>query len=291
MMDIFRHLDNHVNTLKSEKEFLVKQLQLIKTKTYSHQGLQDKQIVFCEVDTQTESNEEFSLCILNESLSSRNKELEEEIANLRERIKLEVTQTGGNLLSNIQWQGKLDLNEKELQEMKRVNAKLDDRNLELHYKNKNLEKTVFDLQKNITERDATMTDLEQKVSQLVEQNEISVNKKEEKKIYLEELKKQIQNKESELSDFKQNMETHLKKMKNELSLEAVNFQNEKLKTKDMGNKVLQLEEQISDLKIMNNKLETVIEINETTATQEKVKLQEIIVGKSNDYGKTIYTYV
>lgn len=291
MMDIFRHLDNHVNTLKSEKEFLARQLQRIERKTYSHQGLQDKQIVFCEVDTQTESNEEFSLCILNESLSSRNKELEEEIANLRERIKLEATQTGGNLLSNIQLQGKLDLNEKKLQEMKLVNAKLDDRNLELHCKNTTLEKTVFDLQKNITERDATMTDLEQKVSQLVEQNEISVNKKEEKKIYLEELKKQIQNKESELSDFKQNMETHLKKMKNELSLEAVNFQNEKLKTKDMGNKVLQLEEQISDLKIMNNKLETVIEINETTATQEKVKLQEIIVGKSNDYGKTIYTYV
>lgn len=305
MMDIIRQMDNHVITLKSEKEFLVRQLKRIETRTYStysHQGLQNRKIVYCEADTQTESDEELSLCILNESLRNRNKELEEEILTLRGRINHEATQTEGKILTDIACKVLLPktksdkyvssgIAEENCQILQSEYEKLSNDNNELCNKNNNLEKTVFDLQKRISERDTTVTDLEQKLSHLIEQNEIRGKKEEQMKVYSEELKKQIQNKESELSCFKQNMETHLKKLKNELSLEAVNFQKEKLKTKDMGKKVLQLEEQISDLKIMNNKLETVIEINETTATQEKVKLQESIVGQSNDYGKTIYTYV
>ncbi|CAC5407920.1 unnamed protein product [Mytilus coruscus] len=86
MMDIFRHMDNHINTLKSEKEFLTRQLQRIDTKTYSHQGSKDRMIVFCEADTQTETDEDLLLSISNESLGSRNRELEEEITTLRERL-------------------------------------------------------------------------------------------------------------------------------------------------------------------------------------------------------------
>ncbi|CAG2198215.1 unnamed protein product [Mytilus edulis] len=82
------------------------------------------------------------------------------------------------------------------------------------------------------------------------------------------------------------MEKDIKKLKNELSLEAVNFQNEKVKTKDLEKEVLQLEEQISDLKLTNNKLETDLEIKETTAAQEKAKFQEL----SNDYGSLLEKY-
>lgn len=79
-----------------------------------------------------------------------------------------------------------------------------------------------------------------------------------------------------------------KTLKCELSLYKVNFQNEKIKTKELENKVLQLEEQISDLKLRNKKLETDLEINETIATQEKVNLQNKLVEQSKDYGKMCY---
>ncbi|CAG2198214.1 unnamed protein product [Mytilus edulis] len=101
MMDIFRQMDNHFNTLKSEKEFLARQLQRIETKTYSQHGSKDRVIVFCEADTQTETDDDLSLSILNDSLSSRNRELEEENTNLKERMKTEVTQAGGNILTNV----------------------------------------------------------------------------------------------------------------------------------------------------------------------------------------------
>ncbi|XP_052106070.1 putative leucine-rich repeat-containing protein DDB_G0290503 isoform X2 [Mytilus californianus] len=455
MMDIFRHMDNHINTLKSEKEFLTRQLQRIDTKTYSHQGSKDRMIVFCEADTQTETDKDLSLSILNESLSSRNRELEDEITTLRERVKNEVTQTGGNILTNvackvllpqtksdkyvpsgtdeqnsqvsqseyeqllndndirteeirklgsqlnlekqehiltkehtkkriedlenktktlqgqlrksetdtnkmahdieefhekskkdeetinmfknemsekinkiqeqetriqelsneieqnkklindkitetsskdqkkkelnlliIALKGKLDVNEKQLQEMKQVNAKLDDCNNELRNKNSSAEKTVFALEKRMTERDATVKDLEKKFSLLDEQYKIRGQTIEQKKADLEELRNQIQNKESELTLNKQQMDKESKQLKNELSLEAVNFRNEKVKTKDLENKVSQLKEQISDLKLTNNKLETDLEINETIATQENVKLQEL----SNDYGSLLEKY-
>lgn len=52
--------------------------------------------------------------------------------------------------------------------------------------------------------------------------------------------------------------------------------------------MLQLEEQISDLKIKNKKLETDLGINETTATQEKVNLLNKLVEQSKDYGKMCY---
>ncbi|CAG2253409.1 unnamed protein product [Mytilus edulis] len=455
MMDIFRHMDNHINILKSEKEFLAKQLQRIETKTYSHQGSKDRVVAF-EADTQTETDEDLSLSILNESLSSRNKELEEEITNLKERIKQEATQTGGNILTNVackvllpqtksdkyipsgteeqnskdlqseyeqllsendicteeirklgnklnlekqehvltkehtknriedlenqiktlqgQWRksetdtnkmaidiegfhekskkdeetikmfkiemsekinkiqeqetriqkqetriqelgneieqnkklindiitettskdqkteesnliivqlkGKLDTIENKLQEMQQANTKLEDFNKEIRNKNSSAEKAISDLEKCVTDRDAMVTDLKKKLSQLDEQYTIRGQAIEEKKVYLEELKIQIQNKESELSTFKQNMEKDIKKLKNELSLEAVNFQNEKIKTKDLENKVVQLNERISDLNLTNNKLETDLEIKESTTTQEKVKLQETVINRA-----------
>ncbi|CAC5407919.1 unnamed protein product [Mytilus coruscus] len=454
VIDVFRHLESSIQTLKGEREFLKRQLKRLETQTYSSFSSKDRRVIFYEVDTQTETDGEVNLSILNETLRSRNEELEEENIKLNEKIKEEGTHSGKILSSlacqvvlprttgdkydptgtgeqNIQdiqsecekiridndilnqeirklgiqinqerkdheetkikikeldsrcrilqeqleksgtdinkmrqenedlkkkskkdqetismfkndmrekinkiheqenraqelnrqveqnrrlindktieassrhqkteesnllisqLEAKLDFTEKQLQEMKRVNTKLDDCNNELRNNNSSAEQTIFDLQKRMTERDAAVKDLEKKLSQLDEQYNMRGQTIEEKKVHLEELKKQIQNKESELTLNKQQMDKEFKQLKNELSLEAVNFRNEKIKTKDLENQVSQFEEQISDLNLTNNKLETDLEIKETTATQEKVKLQETVTELSKNYGSLLEKY-
>ncbi|XP_071162663.1 putative leucine-rich repeat-containing protein DDB_G0290503 [Mytilus edulis] len=455
IMDVFRQMDNDILTLKNEKEFLTRQLKRLETKSYGLRSSKDRMVVFHESDTQTETDEDLSLSILNESLGRRNKQLEEENANLKEQIKHEVTQTGGNILTNvackvllqstksdkyipsgteeqniqvlqaeyeklvndndilteevrklgsqlnlekkehiltkehakqriddlenqtktlqgqfiksetdtnkkahdieefhkktkkdeetiklyknemrekinkiqeqetriqdlsneieqsktiindiltetsskdqkkkalnlliIELKGKVGTNEKQLQDMRRVNKKQEDCNHELRNKFRSTEQKLLDLENRMTERDAKVKDLEKELSHLEEQYKIRGQTIEQKKVDIADLRNQIQIKESELTLNKLQMEKESKQLKNELSLEAVNFKNEKVKTEDLENKVLQLEEEISDLKLTNNKIETDLEIKETTVAQEKVKLQEL----SNDYGSLLEKY-
>lgn len=439
-------MESSIVTLKGEREFLKRQLKRLETQTYSSFSSKERRVVFYEVDTQTETDGEVNLSILNETLKSRNEELERENIKLNEKIKQEGAGHSGRIVSSLacqavlprtvgdkyvptgtgeqniqdiqsecdailndndilkqeirklgiqitqekkdhdeakikikeldsrcrtlqeqlqksvidvdkerqenedlrkkskkdeetismfkndmreklnkiheqedraqefdrqleqsrrlvndknieasssrqkteesnllisQLKAKIDFNDKQLQEMKRVNTKLDECNIELRNKNSIAEKTVFDLEKCMTQRDVKVKDLEKELSHSEEQYKIRGQTIEQMKADLADLRNQLQKKESELTLNKQQMEKEFKQLKNELSLEAVNFRNEKIKTKDFENRVSQLEEQISDLKLTNNKIETDLEIKETTATQAKAKLQEL----SNDYGK------
>ena len=87
-------MENKIITLRSEKEFLIKEL----TRHDIHKqnfNNKDRKIILNEVDTQTESDVE------NDTLRSRNERLERSIAELKGRLKQEVAPSGGNILTNV----------------------------------------------------------------------------------------------------------------------------------------------------------------------------------------------
>ena len=94
VLSTFREMENKIITLRSEKEFLIKEL----TRHDIHKqnfNNKDRKIILNEVDTQTESDVE------NDTLRSRNERLERSIAELKGRLKQEVAPSGGNILTNV----------------------------------------------------------------------------------------------------------------------------------------------------------------------------------------------
>jgi chromosome segregation ATPase len=93
-------METKTTTLKSEKEFLTRELKRHETQKQNFNS-KDRKIMLNEVETQTESDIETSLSIENDTLQSRNESLERSIAELEERLKQEVAPSGGNILTNV----------------------------------------------------------------------------------------------------------------------------------------------------------------------------------------------
>lgn len=294
IIDAFRNLESSIMTLKSEREFLKRQMKRLDTQTYSSRNSNDTTRICYEADTQTETHEDVNLCILNETLMRRNDELEEVNTKLNEEIKLQkqLIKSGIDVdktrEKNEELQKSSTVDKETINTLKNDMRKLDTCNNELRHKNMSAEKSLFDLEKRVTEADATVKDLEKKLSQLDEQYKISCQTIAEKKVDIKDLREQIQHRESELTLSKQQMNTEFKKIRNQLSFEAENFAQEKTKTKELENNILRLEEDISDLRITNKKLETDLESRETVLLQEKAKMQDRETEMSKCYGKMRY---
>ena len=96
----FREMDSKIITLKSEKEFLSRELKQHEISKPSYNN-KDRKIMLCEGETQTESDVETTLSIENDTLRGRNKDLELSIVELKGRLKQEVAPSSGNILSNV----------------------------------------------------------------------------------------------------------------------------------------------------------------------------------------------
>ena len=100
MLSALREMESKIITLKSEKEFLIREIKRHETQKQNINN-KDRKIMLNEVETQTESDMETSLSIENDTLRSRNKYLERSITELKERLKQEVAPSGGNILTNV----------------------------------------------------------------------------------------------------------------------------------------------------------------------------------------------
>ena len=100
MANTFKEMDSKIMTLKTEKEFLCRELKRNEIPKQSY-NTKDRKIMLYEVGTQTESDMEVSLSIENGTLRGRNKDLERSIAELKGHIKHEVAPSGGNILTNV----------------------------------------------------------------------------------------------------------------------------------------------------------------------------------------------
>ena len=99
MLSTFREMESKITTLKSEKEFLTRELKRHETQKQNFNS-KDRKIMLNEVETLKESDIETTLSIENDTLRSRNEGLER-IAELKERLKQEVAPSGGNILTNV----------------------------------------------------------------------------------------------------------------------------------------------------------------------------------------------
>ena len=70
MANTFREMDSKIITLKSEKEFLCRELKRHEISKQSYNN-KDRKIMLYEVETQTESDMEVSLSMENDTLRSR----------------------------------------------------------------------------------------------------------------------------------------------------------------------------------------------------------------------------
>ena len=75
IIDVFRHMEKYILTLKSEKGFLSRHLQRMETRS-TQLNSKERKITLYEVDTPTEKDDEMTLSIENETLRTRNQELE-----------------------------------------------------------------------------------------------------------------------------------------------------------------------------------------------------------------------
>ena len=100
MLSTFREMGSKITTLKSEKEFLMRELKRHETQKQNFND-KDRKIMLYEVETQTESDVEASLPMENDTFRSRNESLERSIAELKRRLKQEVAPSGENILTNV----------------------------------------------------------------------------------------------------------------------------------------------------------------------------------------------
>ncbi|CAG2253405.1 unnamed protein product [Mytilus edulis] len=268
LLMFFRHLESSVVTLKGEREFFKKQLKKLETQTYSSHSSNDRRVMYYEADTQTETDEEVNKSILIDTLRSRNEELEKENIKLNEKIKQKEPAPA--------IRGKYYTDKPRKKDHEETKNKIEELDSRCRTLQEQLEKSVIDVDK-IKQENEELQKKSKKDEEIITLFKNDLREK-HNKIHEQENRAQELNRQLEQG----------KTLKCELSLYKVNFQNEKIKTKELENKVLQLEEQISDLKLRNKKLETDLEINETTATQEKANLQNKLVEQSKDYGKMCY---
>ena len=100
MLSALREMESKIITLKSEKEFLIREMKRHETQKQNINN-KDRKIMLNEVETQTESDMETSLSIENDTLRSRNKYLGRSITELKKRLKQEVAPSGKNRLTNV----------------------------------------------------------------------------------------------------------------------------------------------------------------------------------------------
>jgi hypothetical protein len=78
-------MESKMTTLKSEKEFLIRELKRHGTPKQNFNS-KDRKIMLIEVETQTESDVEATVSMENDTHRSRQKDLELSIAELKERL-------------------------------------------------------------------------------------------------------------------------------------------------------------------------------------------------------------
>lgn len=309
MMDAFRDMDSHICILKSEIEYLNKELKRQKTRTYSHRGLGDEEIMLYDGETQTETNGEVPSSIKHETDLCENREAEEETASFKEQLQNKTIGAGDSILPNIgnivlpsqpesdrlanystdhrmlyvtegkhqevlidnnmlyQEIRKLDSHLKQLEEhistkehnnLKFEDIEKQDKNLQDQLRQSATEMNnlanVLDELMNQSERHIPANDQEETVSLLKDPFETKGQKLDQNNTEFVELKKQIREKESELTLLRHETNASLEKIKNKLLQEAAYCQLEKGKTKELGDRILQIGQHISDLRQSNKKL-------------------------------------
>ncbi|CAG2245089.1 unnamed protein product [Mytilus edulis] len=163
---MFLSMESSILTLKSEREFLKRHMKILEAQSFSSRSSNDKTVNCYEVDTQTETHEDVSLSILNDTLMRRNDELEKVNTKLNEEIKVQkqLIKSGIDVdktrEKNDELQKSSTVDKETINMLKNDMRKLDECNNELRHKKKKCRKSLFDLEKRMAETDATVKDLE-----------------------------------------------------------------------------------------------------------------------------------